>query len=175
MIKAFFSILPKSNRVVWIALLRQIDTSIFAYLRGQLNVCLFFALYYGTLLPIIGLKAGFMLGIMMGIIMFIPYIGFFVGCGICLIVSFLQFGISDQFYVICVMFAIGQIIDANYVTPKFVGDKVGIHPAVIVFGLFASTSIFGITGAILALPITTSCAILIRYSIKQYKKTPYFK
>lgn len=175
MTSTFFSLIPESKRKIWKFLSRRIDRSIFAYLRGQINVCLFFALYYSILLQAFGLNFGFAIGLMVGAMMFVPYIGFFVGCVTSLILAFIQFGIVDQFWIMCVIFTIGQLIDANYTTPKFVGDSVGIHPAIIVFGLFASTSIFGITGAILALPITTAATILIKYTISIYRKTYYFE
>ncbi len=175
MVEKFFSLIPESKRIIWQVLARQIDISIFAYLRGQLNVCLFFIVYYSILLQIAGLNLGFALGLMVGILMFIPYVGFFVGCTICMILAFLQFGIVYEFWSIAIIFTVGQIIDANYTTPKFVGDKVGIHPVIIVFGLFASTCLFGITGAIFALPITTATTILARYLIARYRQTYYFE
>ncbi|QED23625.1 AI-2E family transporter [Candidatus Deianiraea vastatrix] len=174
MVTSFYIMLPHSARGNCRLLMHQIDTSIFAYLRGQLNVCLFFMIFYSILLHFSGLNLGFLLGIMTGVMIFIPYVGFLIGIVICLVVAFLQFGFNTNFVIISLIFTAGQIIDANYTTPKFVGDKVGIHPVIIVFGLFVATSLFGVIGAILALPITTTSTILFKFLLQKYKTSHYY-
>jgi len=174
MMHLFYCMIPDKNRAVCKFIIHQIDKSIFAYLKGQVNVCLFFMIFYSILFYFTTLNLGFLLGLMVGLMIFIPYIGFFIGFIICLIVAFLQFGLDSHFISVALIFILGQLIDVNYTTPKFVGDKVGIHPVVIVFGLFVSTTIFGITGAILALPITTTSTILVRFLIQQYKSSYYY-
>lgn len=171
---SFFSIIPNDKRSTYRYLSMQIDRSILTFIRAQVNVSIFFGLYYAICFWILSLKMGFLLGLMMGVFIFIPYVGFPIGCTIVTIISFLQFGISNYFYTTCGIFVNGQLLDANFVTPKFIGDKVGIHPAFIVFGLFACTSLFGINGAILALPITVTSSVVIKYAISKYKTSQYF-
>ncbi len=170
----FYSLVPSGGRNILKTMLGQVDDSIAFYIRGQISVCVFFMIYYSFLLYLIGVGMGFLLGIMVGGMIFIPYVGFFIGMVISLIVTFIQFGFSGIFGAVCGIFILGQLIDANYTTPKFVGDKVGIHPVFIVLGLFVSAKLFGVWGAVLALPITTSSAILIKFCISRYKLSHYY-
>lgn len=170
----FYHLIPETARSTIKIILSQIDDSIASFLRGQISLCVFYMIFYSIALHLTGLGMGFLLGIMVGAMIFIPYVGFFTGITISLIIAFIQYGMSDMFFVICGIFVLGQLIDANYTTPKFLGDKVGLHPVLIVFGLFASAKVFGITGAILALPITTTTAILLKFCITKYKNSYYY-
>ena len=170
----FYKLLPKKHCITVQNMLCDIDKSIFSYLRGQVRVCGFFVLFYAFLLQIVGLNFGFLLGIMVGVMIFIPYVGFLIGFLISMMVAGMQFGFDYQFFIVVLIFIIGQFIDANYTTPKFVGEKVGLHPIWIVFGLFVFAKLFGVTGAIIALPLTTSAAVFVRFAIMKYKSSNYY-
>jgi len=170
----FHEMLPKESKHTVINMMQQIDASIFSFLRGQLNVCLFFAMYYSLMFSIIGINFGFLLGMMLGILIFIPYIGFAIGMIICSVLIITQFGVGYEAMITIIVFIIGQIIDMNFTTPKFIGNKVGVHPIWIVFGLFVSSKILGIIGSIMAVPITTSFAIFVKFAINKYKNSYYY-
>lgn len=173
--KSFLGLMPQRYTKTVKTIIFKIDESIFAYLNGQAKVCMFFAVFYAIGLLFSGLNFGFLIGIIIGLMLFVPYVGFFVGLIISTIVAILQFGFTIDLLPIFALFGIGQLIDANYTTPKFVGETTGVHPVWIVFGLFACTKIFGITGAIMALPITVSVNVLIKFGIQKYKHSPYYK
>jgi len=161
--KTIKKITPRKYKSYSFKLLREIDRKISGYIKGQLNVCLILGLFYGIGLNVAGLNFGFLIGFLTGIFSFIPYVGMLFGTVAALIIAFFQisFGIDDTF-VMLVVFAIGQIIASNFLTPKLVGEKIGVHPVWVIFALFAFGSLFGFVGLLIALPASAIISVLFK-------------
>ena len=149
----------------------EIDKTLSGYVRGQFNVCLILGMLYAIGLVSIGLDFGFLIGFLTGFMSFIPYVGMLVGVITALIVGLFQdnFGVND-FIMMTVIFFIGQIIESNFLTPKLIGNKVGIHPVWIIFGLFSFGIIFGFVGLLLAVPMTAIIGVVVKFLLIEYKK-----
>ncbi|MEM6780659.1 MAG: AI-2E family transporter [Pseudomonadota bacterium] len=151
-------------------LLTKIDTKIAGFVRGQLMVALVLGIVYAVVLSIAGLNYGFLIGIAAGVAGIIPLVGSTLGLIVSVVVAWLQTG-GDLGFVglIAGIFIVGQVLEGNVLTPKLIGDSVGLHPLWIIFALMAGGSLFGIAGMLLAVPITASIGVLIGYAIEQYK------
>jgi predicted PurR-regulated permease PerM len=153
----------------------KIDRTVSAFLRGQLNVCLILGTYFAIALTIAGLNFGLLLGFVAGMLCFVPFVGTMLGFLIAIIVAFFQFdGDLVQMGIIAAIFGLGQFVEGNFLTPKIVGDKIGVHPAWLIFGMLAGASLLGITGVILAVPLTAIINVLIQFAIEEYEKSEYY-
>ncbi|MGE0154098.1 MAG: AI-2E family transporter [Reyranellaceae bacterium] len=145
------------------------DHSIAGYLRGQALVCLILGAFYAIALALVGLQFGLVIGIIAGVITFIPYVGSFVGGVLAIGMALAQFP-PDWISVALVagIFVLGQAVEGNYLSPKLVGDRVGLHPVWVIFALMAGGALFGFTGVLLAVPMAAVIGVLCRFFIKQY-------
>lgn len=149
----------------------EIDKTLSGYIRGQFNVCLILALVYSSLLSLTGLNFGFLIGFLTGIFSFIPFIGMLCGVAAATIVGLLQWGFDfNHTIAITAVFVFGQILESNFLTPKLIGSKVGLHPVWIIFGLFAFGALFGFVGVLIAVPLTAVFGVVIRHFAAEYKK-----
>jgi predicted PurR-regulated permease PerM len=140
-----------------VALANEVDSLLAQYLRGQLLVMLTLAVYYSVSLSLLGFEVALPVGIITGLLVFIPYLGFGMGLILALIASVLQFeGLHGLIGVACV-YGAGQIIEGFFLTPRLVGERIGLHPLMVIFALLAFAQLFGFVGVLLALP---ACAIL---------------
>jgi predicted PurR-regulated permease PerM len=158
------SILPKKYATQVKNVFELIDKSISGFIRGQINVCLILASYYGILLGFLGLNNGIFIGVLTGILSFVPYIGYGVGISIAIIVAIFQWGLSfSDVGMVLIVYALGQIIESNFLVPNLIGKKVNLHPFWMILGIFFFGSIFGFIGILLSVPLTVISAVLIRY------------
>ena len=164
--------IPKKNLRKTKILFKQIDSVLSACMKGQINVCIILALYYGTSLFFSGLRYGFLIGLLTGLASFIPYFGMFIGFSIAMIMTFYQFGfIASHIMITLIIFGFGQILEGNFVTPKLVGSKIKLHPLWIIFALFAGGTLCGFVGLLLALPVAGVIGVLVRFYIKEKMKS----
>lgn len=154
---------------------KEIDRTLAGYIRGQTNVCILLGTFYAIGLTAAGLDFGLFIGMATGILSFIPYVGLLVGFVFGMVIAFFQFADLTDVLIIAAIFIVGQILEGNFVAPKLVGDKVGLHPVWIIFGMLAGASIFGFTGILLAIPVTAIIGVLTRFSLNQYLKSPLYK
>ena len=169
--KKINSLLPRaiSSSVKKIAF--EIDKTLSGYIRGQFNVCLILALVYSSLLSLSGLNFGFLIGFMTGVFAFIPFGGMLCGVVAATIFGLLQWGFDfNHAIAITAVFVFGQILESNFLTPKLIGSKVGLHPVWIIFGLFAFGALFGFVGILIAVPLTAVFGVVIRHFANEYKK-----
>lgn len=155
--------------------LKQIDVLLSAFVRGQAMVCLFLALFYGFGLTFIGLNLGFAVGFLAGLFSFVPYMGTITGFVLSLLLGVTQGASWPLFMAIIAVFAVGQFIEGYILTPKLVGDKVGLHPAWIIFALFAGGTLFGFMGVLLAIPLFTILKVIGQGVLEAYQKTVFYK
>ncbi|MCE3232701.1 MAG: family transporter [Rickettsiaceae bacterium] len=153
---------------------REIDITLSGYIRGQTNVCLLLGIFYALGLTMAGLNFGFVIGLATGIFSFIPYVGLLFGFAIGIVVAIFQFAEISQILIVAGIFILGQFIEGNFVSPKLVGDKVGLHPVWIIFGMLSGGAMFGFIGILLAIPVTAIIGVLVRFALDEYLNSPMF-
>lgn len=145
------------------------------YLRGQLLVMLILAIYYSGALAFAGFDVALPVGILTGLLVFIPYVGFGLGLVLALIAGFLQF---DGFYgllAVTVVYGIGQVLESTLLTPYLVGERIGLHPLAVIFALLAFGQLFGFAGVLLALPAFAVIAVALRHLNDSYRDSSFYK
>jgi len=176
MIETIDSWLPRDYVDVIRQLAREMDASIAGFLRGQMTMCLILSGYYSISLSVLGLNFGFLIGIIAGLISFIPYVGASVGFILSVGVAVMQFwpdyGMVAVFFIV---FAIGQILEGNVLQPKLLGDSIGLHPVWLMFALFAFGSLMGFVGMLIAVPVAAVIGVLTRFAVGQYLASPYYR
>ena len=151
-----------------------IDRALSSYAKGQAVICLILMVMYSTSLWAIGLKQGVIVGILTGFLSFIPYIGMLIGYMTSLGISFADFTDWSAIGFVTLVFVTIGMIEGNVLIPRFIGRKIGLNPVWIIFALLAAGTWFGFMGILLALPITTTLAVITRIIIEWYIKTPFY-
>jgi len=156
--------------------MRQIDRVLSGFVRGQLSVCVILGVFYAAALTLIGLDFGLVIGLVSGALTFIPYAGAFIGLAMTGIVALIQFWNEPWMIALALgVFAFGQFIEGNVITPNLVGDKVGLHPVLLIFALLAFGSLFGFVGVLLAVPIAAVVGVLARFAFARYRDGPLYR
>lgn len=150
---------------------REIDRTIAGYLRGQVNVCLLLALFYMIGLGLTGLKYGVLIGLVSGLISVIPFVGALLGFCVSMAIAFFQFQDVWAIGAVAVVYGLGQALEGNVLVPKLVGDRVGLHPAWVIFGMLAGGTLLGFVGVLLAVPISAAIGVLVRFAIGRYRES----
>lgn len=166
--------IPEKYKIEVIDQFSAVDRVLSAYIRGQTNVCLILGSFYAIALSIVGLNFGFLIGFLTGVFTFIPYFGVFVGMLIGMILALLQFDSYLPILLVLGVFLLGQFIEGNFITPKLVGRKVGIHPVLIIFALLVGGSLFGFLGILFAIPAIAVIGVLARFFLKKYVKSSFY-
>ena len=168
--------LPRHHRETIRGIMHDIDKTLAGFVRGQGSLCLVLGLFYGVSLTIIGLNFGLLIGLVAGLISFIPYVGSTVGLVLSIGVAVVQYW-PDYWHVILVagVFFAGQFLEGNILQPKMVGDSVNLHPVWLMFALFAFGSLFGFTGMLVAVPVAASLGVVIRFAIDRYLESELYK
>ncbi len=151
------------------SILLNIDSLLTGFVRGQLLVCLFLALFYSVSLSFLGLSYGLLIGVFSGLISFVPFVGASLGAFIGVCVATYQFWSVPIFvaYVILV-FGIGQILESNVLTPKLIGSAVRLHPVIIMLAVSIGGAVAGLSGILLAVPFAGILAVLLRHIGRKY-------
>lgn len=134
----------------------EIDDMLGQFLRGQLAVMLIMAGVYGGGLWLVGLESGFAIGVVAGLLVFIPYVGAAIGLTLATLAALLQFGGLGGLLLVWLVFMIGQLLESMFITPKLVGERIGLHPLVVIFALLAFGQLFGFVGVMMALPVSAN-------------------
>lgn len=151
-----------------------IDRALSGFIRGQALVCLSLGLIYGLGLTLAGLKYGATVGIIAGALSFVPYVGSTFGCVASLLLAFVQFDDPLQIAAVFGVFLFGQGMEGYVLTPKLVGDRVGLHPVWILFALFAGGSLLGFVGVLIAVPTAAIVGVLTRYALSRYRQSRFY-
>jgi predicted PurR-regulated permease PerM len=152
-----------------------INKTLAGYIRGQATVCLILATLYSIGFLLTGLDFAITIGFVTGCLAFIPYFGFLIGAMAAFGVAFAQFDSWTSIGTVGLVLLIGQLLEGNVLTPKLVGDRIGLHPVWIIFSLLAGGVLFGFWGLLVAMPIAATLGVLVRFIIDQYLKSPYYK
>ena len=173
-VKKTEELLPKKSKKGIIDSFKEIDKIIAGFIRGQLSVCLILGVMYSIGLKLVGLELGLLVGFIAGIISFIPYVGSITGFVVGCILAFAQYGDFSHVVYVIIVFMVGQFIEGNFLTPKLVGESVGLHPVWVMFALLAGGVLLGFLGLMLAVPIAAIIGVLVRNAIKRYKKSSLY-
>ena len=149
-------------------LAKEIDQMLAEFLRGQFTVMIIMSVFYAAGLLLVGLEMALPIGIIAGLLGFIPYLGPAIGLGLALLVGALHFNNLGQLIPVLMVFGVGQLIESNFITPKLVGDRIGLHPVVVIFALLAGGQLFGFVGVLLALPAAAIIAVLLQHTKDSY-------
>lgn len=163
----------------WAGVIREqaalIDETLAGFVRGQALVCLFLGTFYAVVLTVVGLDFGITIGLFTGILSFIPYVGTTFGFVTSIAVAFAQFSEWLPIFLVAGLFIAGQAIEGNFLTPKLVGDRVGLHPVWVIFALLAGGSLFGFVGVLLAIPVAAVIGVLARFVLGRYLNSQYYR
>jgi predicted PurR-regulated permease PerM len=161
--------LPRDHAETIRGLARDIDVAMAGFIRGQGTVCLLLGAFYAVGLTAAGLKFGLAIGLAAGLLTFIPYVGAIVGGVAAIGVGLVQFWPDfGSILIIVAIFAAGQLIEGNFLSPKLVGRSVGLHPVWLMFALFAFGYVFGFVGLLLAVPLAAAAGVLVRFALGHY-------
>ena len=157
-----------------VAMAAEVDGLLAQYLRGQLLVMLVLAVYYSAALAIAGFDVALPVGIVTGLLVFIPYVGFGLGLILALIAAMLQFDGTQGFIAIAMIYGVGQAVESFFLTPYLVGDRIGLHPLAVIFALLAFGQLFGFTGVLLALPASAILSVALKYVHINYLGSTFY-
>ncbi|MBI2770148.1 MAG: AI-2E family transporter [Burkholderiales bacterium] len=144
------------------------DAVLGQYLRGQLLVMLTMAVFYSVGLALFGLDLALPIGFFTGLAMFVPYLGFGIGLILATLAGLLQFASAKALVMVAVVYGVGQMVEGFYFTPRFVGERIGLHPLAVIFALLAFGQLFGFVGVLVALPASAVLLVGIRRLRKSY-------
>jgi predicted PurR-regulated permease PerM len=172
MIATIDGLVPLRHRETARALAREIDTALAGFLRGQSLVCLFLGTWYGIGLSLIGLNFGLLIGIMAGILSFVPYAGSLTALVLSSTVAIVQGWPQWRLLAMSLgVVLVGQFLEGNILSPKLVGESVGLHPVWLIFALLAFSSLFGFTGLITAVPFAATAGVILRFAVRRYRES----
>ncbi|MCB1477746.1 MAG: AI-2E family transporter [Rhodobiaceae bacterium] len=175
MISRLDDLLPRNHKQEIRRIMGEIDEALSGFIRGQTMVCAILGGFYAIGLTLIGLNFGLLIGLVAGLISFIPYVGSISGFIVAVTVALVQFW-PDWTYVAltAVVFIAGQTIEGNILQPKLVGDHVGLHPVWLMFALFAFGYLFGFVGMLLAVPVAAALGVIVRFSVAKYQQSALY-
>ena len=156
------------------AMAREVDVLLAQYLRGQLLVMLVLALFYSFALTLLGLDVALPIGIISGLLVFIPYIGFGVGLTLGLIAALLQFPTWHGLAGVAGIFMVGQVLEGFFLTPRLVGERIGLNALTVIFALLAFGQLFGFVGVLLALPASAVLMVAFRHLRHSYLASSFY-
>lgn len=164
------ALIPGSQRETVVELARESDEVLSAFLRGQILVMLALAVIYSLGLSLVGLKFAIAIGVVSGLVSFVPYLGFVFGIALAGLTVVLEPDPLWQLVGVVATFSIAQFIEGSVLTPKLVGDRIGLHPVIIIFAVAAGGQLFGFFGILLALPAAAVLSVLVRFAFHRYLK-----
>jgi predicted PurR-regulated permease PerM/uncharacterized glyoxalase superfamily protein PhnB len=176
MIDTLDSWLPRENRAELQEMAAEIDVALSGFLRGQSLVCLFLGCWYGIGLTLIGLNFALLIGVLGGLLSFVPYVGSLTALLLSLSVAVVQ-GWPDKhlFLLSLAVVGSGQFLESYVISPKLVGESIGLHPVWLIFALFAFGDLFGFTGLLVAVPTAAALGVVLRRLIHSYQMSPLYR
>lgn len=163
-------LLPREHAPQVRRLASEVDQVLSGFVRGQLSVCLLLGAFYAISLALIGLQFGVVVGLLAGLVSFIPFVGSILGGFLSVGLALFQFWGEWQWVAaVAAVFVAGQLIEGNVLSPKIVGDKIKLHPVWLIFALSAFGALLGFPGLLIAVPAAAVVGVLTRFAVAQYK------
>ena len=176
MVRRVDSLLPRDHAPVIRQLAAEIDQTLAAFIRGMGTVCLILGTYYALALMLVGLQFGLVIGFIAGLVTFIPYLGALIGGALAIGLGLFQFwGDWVSLGLVAGIFVSGQIIEGNVLTPKLVGNSVGLHPVWLILALSVFGALFGFVGMLVAVPVAAALGVVIRFAMAQYSNSKLYQ
>jgi predicted PurR-regulated permease PerM len=172
---AIVGLVPLPLRETFDSFMREADEVLGQYLRGQLLVMLVLAGYYSLGLALFGLSLALPIGVFTGLAVFVPYLGFGLGLVLATLSGLLQFGGPETLLMVGVVYGAGQLIESFFLTPRLVGERVGLHPLAVIFALMAFGQLLGFTGVLVALPASAVVLVALRRARDRYLRSPLYR
>ena len=174
LIKAIHDLLPRNMEAEISRMASDVDNVLGAFFRGQLMVMFALGLIYAVGLSLVGIEFAALIGMGAGLLSIVPYLGSIVGVLVAAGAAIFQF--QDAFHLIMVLlvFAVGQSFEGMYLTPKLVGDQIGLHPVAVIFAVLAGGQLFGFLGILLALPVAAALNVLVRHMHQKYRQSDLY-
>lgn len=166
--------IPRRYASKTVEMARESDELLAQYLRGQLLVMLVLAVYYSAALAFIGLDVALPVGVLTGLLGFVPYLGFGLGLLLALVAALLQFAGWSAVIWVAVIYILGQLIESFILTPRLVGERIGLHPLAVIFALMAFGELFGFAGVLLALPASAVLMVGFRHVRHHYLRSSFY-
>ncbi len=167
--------IPRRMEMKALEMVRRIDAVLMAFFKGQLMVMLALAVLYSIGLSLVGLEFALLIGLIAGLVSFVPYLGFVIGLFLASVASVFQLHDASGLLLIAMVFAVVQTLEGVVLTPVLVGDKIGLHPLAVIFAVMAGGHLFSFTGVLLALPVTAVLWVLLANAIRQYKQSELYQ
>ncbi len=153
----------------------EVDGLLAQYLRGQLAVMLVLSIYYSIALALAGFNVAVPIGVITGVLVFIPYLGFGLGLVLALIAALLQFDGLQGLLLVAAIYGAGQVLESFFLTPRLVGERIGLHPLTVIFALLAFGHLFGFVGVLLALPASAIVAVALGHLRIHYINSSFYR
>ena len=167
-------LVPRRLEADLVRLAASTDEVLGAFLRGQLTVMLCLGTVYALGLWLVGLDFALLIGMIAGLVSFVPYLGFIVGIVLASLAAYLQFHEFMPLLGVIAVFGVGQALEGMLLTPLLVGDKIGLHPVAVIFAVLAGGQLFGFVGILLALPVAAVMMVLVRYAHEHYLRSSLY-
>jgi predicted PurR-regulated permease PerM len=169
------ALVPMPARSAYDSFVTECDDVLGQYLRGQLSVMALLAVYYSVALWGFGLELALPIGVFTGLAVFVPYVGYGVGLALAILAGVLQFAPSEALLMVAVVYGAGQLIESFVLTPRLVGERIGLHPLHVIFALMAFGQLFGFVGVLVALPASAVLLVAIRRLRAQYQASALYR
>jgi putative permease len=172
---SFYDLFPTSSQKLVRNMFSDINNVLSAYIRGQLLVCLIWAIYYYITLSYIGIDLALILAVISGIAPIVPLVGAIISIAVSMLVGYFTFGFDVHLLYILSTYIVGNIIDSSLITPKIIGDSIGINPIWIVFAVLVLGYLIGPIGMLVAIPIAGIISVILKYATQDYKDSALYK
>jgi predicted PurR-regulated permease PerM len=175
LIERIHELLPRSIEPTVVRLAREVDATLSGFVRGQLSVMIVLGALYAIALWAIGLDVGPLIGIIAGLISFVPYLGSVTGVLMGVIAALVQYHDGLHVLLVLAVFVTGNLLEGYVLVPRLVGEKIGLHPLAVIFAILAGGELFGFLGVLLALPIASVVMVLLRYAHERYRDSGLYR
>jgi predicted PurR-regulated permease PerM len=174
LVEAIRQLLPRAVEPTVSGVMSEINEVLGAFIRGQLLVMVALGVIYALGLWAIGLDLAFIIGMGAGLLSIVPYLGAALGVVAAVIAALFQFGDLLHVLLVLVVFGVGQSLESMFLTPKLVGDRIGLHPVTVIFAVLAGGQLFGFLGILLALPAAAALNVLVRHLHQRYRSSELY-
>jgi predicted PurR-regulated permease PerM len=174
-INGIHNLIPRKYEPRVVKLVKESDEVLSAFFRGQLIVILVLSILYSVGLSLLGLQIGILIGVTAGLMSIVPYLGFIVGVTIASIAASVQFGTFASVLCVWLIFGAIHLFENMFLTPKLVGDRIGLHPVAVIFAILAGGTLFGFVGVLLALPVASVIMVWARYLHQRYRRSNLYQ
>lgn len=166
---------PRQQLPAFKRVMRDSDKALGGFVRGQSMVCLVLAVFYAVGWSLTGLDYAIVLGILAGVLGFVPFLGVFVAVALSLVVALGQFGLDwFQLFLVFAVFQVGQILESAVLTPNLIGDRIGLHAVWVLFAVFAGGAVAGLAGVFLAVPVAAVLGVVVRAMLDNYRRSNFY-